>query len=170
MLAKSEKLTKSEKAQDLFKRFLKMTEPGGCFGFPSSLTASAEDKEDALKREEFINEVIGYITSEEPGSVPIEKKFELLTLTHRDVIQLAQKRMLQCTKTMNETMNASLVAIMLTEFLAEVRSASFHALHFVGVPHDVAKKALTPEEQVLPEKYGCDCEKCRAERLKAKRG
>lgn len=171
---------RSEKSLDLLRQFLKLTEPGGCYGLPTPLTAAELDREDAQKREDFVNEVIGVLTSVVPGEVAPEHRIKTFELGLREIhtivgkglatsLSLALKDYIEGGDKEHHN-NPAVVKLVstLSDSLSSVAQFVQVLWHLTGEPLEKLKPVKKEELDVLDEV--CNCEKCRQKRAAKKRG
>lgn len=170
------KITNSQRAVALLEEFLKLTETGGCFSFPISEAVGEGEKAEAVQREDFVNRVIGVITSFDKGETPLEYQVELCKLTVREMrADLAASAasatdlglvMLEAASNRGNKM-LPLVS-KLSEAVSKVGPACDMLLHLLGVESEQIKlRPSRGEERELDDAVGgagCNCAKCRADR------
>lgn len=121
-------------------------------------------KDDLIKDEEIVTEMIGIIQSKVPGEIALEDRLATAELTFRAMLAdsqncLKRAAMLALGKNVTEA------AIVLGEEVKTIGHVAVAALHVLGVPQDVAEREPSGDEIKRDEQRECNCEKCREGRV-----
>lgn len=121
-------------------------------------------KDDLVKDEEIVTEMIGVIQSKTPGEVALEDRLATAELTFRAMLADSQKCLNQATM-LAIAKNTVEAAILLGEGVKAFGQIAAAAMHVLGVPSEIADKEPSADDIERDKQRSCNCASCREGRV-----